>query len=237
MVAVIWAVILSGFAYNNVNKYFAGQLSYPWIVHVHAAFFFAWLVFLTVQTVLVRRGQTGTHRRLGIFGAGLAAAMVLLGVATAVVTERLKFGTPAADPRFLSVMFADMLVFGTLVAAGVATRAQPAAHKRLMLLSTLFLTDAGFGRWFSHRLSAALGNRNFWEVSTLAEGAWPFFSFQLLPMYTLVTALGLYDLVTRKRLHPAYLIAIACCLPIHLLAGWLYFQPAWKAAAVQMIGR
>ena len=146
MVAAIWTIILSGFAYNNVNKYLAGQLSYPWIVHIHAAFFFAWLAFLAVQTLLVRRDQAATHRRLGIFGAGLGSAMVLLGVATAIVTERLKFGTPAADTRFLSVMFADMLVFGSLVAAGMIARNRPAAHKRLMLLSTVLLTDAGFGR-------------------------------------------------------------------------------------------
>ncbi|MBL8210704.1 MAG: hypothetical protein JNK87_08335 [Bryobacterales bacterium] len=237
MVAAIWTIILSGFAYNNVNKYLAGQLSYPWIVPIHAAFFFAWLAFLAVQTLLVRRDQAATHRRLGIFGAGLASAMVLLGVATAIVTERLKFGTPAADTRFLSVMFADMLVFGSLVAAGMIARNRPAAHKRLMLLSTVLLTDAGFGRWLSHRLAAALGNRNFWEIQTLADGAWPFVSFQLLPMYALVAVIGLYDLLTRKRLNPAYLAAVAWSIPIHLLAGWLYFQPFWLTAAARIIGR
>ena len=62
-------------------------------------------------------------------------------------------------------------------------------------------------------------------------------SFQLLPMYALVAVIGLYDLLTRKRLNPAYLAAVAWSIPIHLLAGWLYFQPFWLTAAVRIIGR
>jgi hypothetical protein len=38
-------------------------------------------------------------------------------------------------------------------------------------------------------------------------------------------------------LHPVYLRAIAWSLPIHLLAGWLYFQPFWKSIALRIIGR
>jgi hypothetical protein len=236
MLTVVWAAILSGFIYNNVKKFMAGELTYPWIVHVHALCFVGWLVLFTAQILLVRTGRVATHRRLGIFGAVLAAAMLILGVATALLTERMKFGTPAADARFISVMLGDMLCFGGLVAAGILLRSSPAAHKRLMLVATVALTDAGFGRWLSPALGEWLGQRNFWELSTFAEGMWPFVRFQMLPIYLLIFAIGVYDLITRKRMHRAYLFAVAWCLPIHLLAGWLYFQPFWKAAATRMIG-
>src|SRR5262249_40951682 len=160
---------------------------------------------------------------------GMAAAMVVLGVATAIVTEQLKFGTTVSDPRFLSVMFADMLVFGGLVASGMRMRRSPAAHKRLMMLAMLVLTDAGFGRWLSPKIGEWTGQRNYWEFQPLAEGAWPFIRFQLLPAYTLIAAVCVFDLFTRKRLHPVYVRAIALCLPIHLLAAWLYFQPFWNS--------
>lgn len=42
-----------------------------------------------------------------------------------------------------------------------------------------------------------------------------FIRFQLLPVYTLIIAVGAFDLYTRKRLHPVYLRAIAWSLPIH----------------------
>ncbi len=132
MLIAAWLAILSGFVCNNVKKHVAGQLTYPWIVHIHAA-----------QLILVHRGQVGVHRRLGMFGAGLATLMVVLGVITAIVTEQIKFGTPASNPHFLSVMFADMLVFGGLVTTAALLRRAPAAHKRLLLVATFVLTDAG----------------------------------------------------------------------------------------------
>ena len=149
MLVVVWLAILTGFGYNNLQKYFAGKLTYPWIVHIHSVFFVGWLILFTVQVVLVRRDQVDTHRRLGMFGAGLASVMVVAGVMTAVMTEQIKFGTAASDPLFLSVMLGDMLVFGGLAAAGILMRKSPAAHKRLLLIATLVLTDAGFGRWVS----------------------------------------------------------------------------------------
>jgi uncharacterized membrane protein YozB (DUF420 family) len=237
MLVVVWLAILSGFGYNNVQKYLAGKLTYPWIVHIHSVFFVGWLVLFTAQMVLVRRDQVDTHRRLGVFGAGLASVMVVLGVMTAIMTEQIKFGTAASDPPFLSVMLGDMLVFGGLVTAGMLMRRSPAAHKRVMLIATLVLTDAGFGRWLSPKIVEWMGLKNYWELKNFSEGAWPFIRFQLLPVYTLIAALGAFDLFTRKRLHPVYLRAIACCLPIHLLAGWLYFQPVWKSAALRIIGR
>jgi hypothetical protein len=236
MVAVVWAAILSGFVYNNVRKFYAGTLTYPWIVHVHGLAFLAWLLLFTSQVSLVRRSRLATHRRLGAFGVWLAPLMVVLGLMTAIITEKLKFGTPIADARFLSVMFADMIAFGGLIAAGMLLRRSPEAHKRLMLVATLVLTDAGFGRWLSPQIGAWIGQRNFWEFQTFGEGAWPFVRFQLLPAYVLIASIGIFDLVTRKRLHPAYVGAVAWCAPLHLLAGWLYFQPFWNKIALSMIG-
>ncbi len=237
MLVAVWLATLSGFGYNNVQKYPSGKLTYPVIVHIHAVCFVAWLVLFTTQVVLVRRGQVGTHRKLGMFGSGLAAVMVVLGVMRAIITEQIKLGTPTPDPPFLSVMLGDILVFGGLVTAGMLLSRSAAGHKRLMLIATLFQTDAGFGRWLSPKIAELMGLKNYWELKTFAEGACSFIRFQLVPMYALIAALGAFDLFTRKRLHPAYLRAIACCLPTHLLAGWLYFQPFWKSAALQIIGR
>jgi hypothetical protein len=236
MLVAVWVAILSGFIYNNVQKYVTGHLTYPWIVHIHGFLFTGWLFFFSAQIIWVRRGQVNTHRKWGMFGAGLAAVMVVLGLFTAVMTEQLKFGTEAADAPFLSVMFADMLVFSGLITAGMLLRRSPAAHKRLMLMATLVLTDAGFGRWLSPRIGEWIGQKPYWEFHTWAQGGWPFIRHQLLPAYLLIAALGLFDLITRKKLHPVYVRAIAVCLPVHVLAGWLYFQPFWKSIALRIIG-
>ncbi len=126
-----------------------------------------WLLLFTAQMVLLHRGQVSTHRRLGIYGAVLAAGMVLLGVLTAIMTEQIKFGTPASDPPFLSVRLADMLVFGGLVTASIRARRIPAAHKRLILIATLVLIDAGFGRWLSPKIVEWAGLKNYWDRRVL----------------------------------------------------------------------
>jgi hypothetical protein len=59
--------------------------------------------------------------------------------ATAVIVQRARFGTPSGDPSFLSMQFTDIVAFTTLVSAAVLWRKQPSAHKRLMLLATVYL--------------------------------------------------------------------------------------------------
>ena len=58
----------------------------PWtvVVHAHAALFTAWVVLFIVQTALISSRRVAVHRRLGIAGALLAAAMVAAGVLMAI---------------------------------------------------------------------------------------------------------------------------------------------------------
>jgi hypothetical protein len=100
----------------------------------------------------------------------------------------------------------------------------PSAHKRLILIATLILTDAGFGRGISIWLSSFLG-KPYWEYSNYADAFWPFFVRQLSCPFTLIILVGVYDLITRKKLHPAYVWGLFFAFSIDLTAGWLYFDP------------
>ena len=39
MLVVVWLAILTAFGYNNLQKYFAGKLTYPRIVPIHSVLF------------------------------------------------------------------------------------------------------------------------------------------------------------------------------------------------------
>src|SRR5678815_4136309 len=52
--------------------------------HVHGALFTAWVLLFIVQTALISSRRVAVHRRLGIAGAVLAAAMVAAGALVAV---------------------------------------------------------------------------------------------------------------------------------------------------------
>jgi len=236
MLIAIWAAILSGFIYNNVEKLASGNLHYPTIVHIHAVVFVGWLALFTTQVLSIRTRNVRWHRSFGRFVAAYAVLVVLMGIATGIHTEQLKFGTPAADTRFLSTMFGDMFNFGSLMAAGYLWRSDAAAHKRLMLMATVVLTDAGLGRGIIPMIEGWYGGEAYWQIRGFAHGAWPYIRFQLLPAFALQGAIGVYDYCTRGRVLPVYLSALGAIAIIDLIAGWLYFQPFWANIALRLIG-
>lgn len=144
------AVVVAGFAASyylwpitRSTHYPAGQPispSLPAVVHLHALVFSGWVGLLVVQAGLVDRGNVRDHRRLGRAGAFLLVVMIVTGLATAVRGARDGWnpGGPFADAlSFMFVGIADIVVFGSLTAVGLAWRHNPPVHKRLMLLGTL----------------------------------------------------------------------------------------------------
>ena len=54
--------------------------------------------------------------------------------------------------------------------------------------------------------------------------------------WLVMLGLGVYDLITRRRLHPAYIAGVAWTLGLQATAVFLLQSPAWKAMAMRMIG-
>src|SRR5262249_10190682 len=150
-VGLIWLGILMGFVPDMVRHVQQHKAPYPLAVHLHAAAMVGWLALLTTQVLLIRGGRTGIHRRLGVAGAALARAVVALSPIAAIVTDRNRLLGPNADPAFLAVQMLDIVGFAGAVIAAIALRANSPAHKRLILLATLCLVDAGFTRIWGRR--------------------------------------------------------------------------------------
>ena len=224
-VALIWFVILMGFVPQIVHKFAAHEFNYPLAVHVHAAVYVSWLILLAVQTALIGGGRIGLHRRIGRIGAGIAVLVVLMGLVATYVVENLRWGTPRSDPAFISTLLVDVLNFASLATAGLLLRRDPGAHKRLMLLATIPLLQAGFIRWWGGALFAFFG-AGF-------VGGW---MADFLGVSLMVLGLGVYDLVTRRRLHPAYVLGALWILVWQFIAKWLYVSPWWKEASLHLLG-
>jgi hypothetical protein len=220
--ALVWAAVLSGFGtdtFNHLSKY---GLDYPLIVHFHAVAFVGYLALFTVQVALIRAARADIHRRLGLAGAALASIMVVLGPATALVVDASRFTATGRTPEFLAVQLTDILAFAGFTAAGLLLRARPAAHKRLMLLGLIYISDAGFARLLNGAVAAPL-----------ALGDWG----QLyLGSDLLMLGLGVYDLATRARLHPAYLAGVVWMIALQITALVLLGNPTWKALSLHLIG-
>jgi uncharacterized membrane protein YozB (DUF420 family) len=224
-VAAIWAAILAGFVPDIVGHVRAQGFSYPIIVHLHALAFTGWLILLSVQVALVETGNVALHRRLGVAGAGLAGTMVILGPMVALMMGSAAFGTPRWDPGFLSISLSDIVAFAVIVGAALVLRRDAAAHKRLMLLATIQIAGAGFGRFMGIFLHGLGGT-----------GWWGFFVGGTLELDLLIVALGVYDIVTRGRLHPVYLPTVLALWGLQATAITLYFTPAWTAFTTHILG-
>ena len=122
------------------------------------------------------------------------------------------------NPRsFLAIPLFDMAVFAPLVAAGIYFRRDSEMHKRLMLLATVSLMTAAAGRL----------------PPTLKYG--PLFFFGMVDL--MVLAGPLYDLITRRRVHRAYVwggLLIILSQPLRLV---LSGTAAWLAFADLLTGR
>lgn len=224
-VGLVWFGILAGFGSDIVRHVQSHERPYPLIVHFHAAAFVGWLVLFTAQVWLIRSRRHEIHKQLGIGLICLAAVMVVIGPATAWVVQRQEFGTPDSDPSFIAVQLTDIIAFAGLVATGFLMRGKPTAHKRLMLLGTLYISDAGFARFLAP-LEAPLLGRSLAATWIELYGA----------PDLLILGLGLYDLLTRKRVHPIYIAGVSWILALQILAVILLHTPAWKPIAAHLIG-
>lgn len=224
VVLTIWFAIISGFGIDMVKRAYNGQLGFPLVVHLHVLAYGSWLVLLGVQVWLVRTRRTALHRRLGPVALALIPAMLVLGPATA-LTQATNPYMPDRWIAWLSVELTNAFGSGTLLIAGYAARRHPAAHRHLMLLGTIAMTEPGFSRIWEAPLATWWG-----------EGYLPFYFSTYIGTFLLVGALGAYNLVTRGRLHAAYVLGALWILANEAMATWLFYQPYWLATARVMTG-
>lgn len=210
MAVALAAVVFAGFSRSfYLRPAVEGPL--PRLLVVHGLLFSSWIVLLIAQTTLVAAGRVELHRRLGVAGAAIAALMVVVGTLTALSAAR-RSSTSNSALEFLIVPLADMVVFGTLVGTAVRLRRRAEAHKRLMILATIALLPAAVAR-----LPLAFIQHG---------GSLEVFAVVNIPLVACVV----YDLITRRRVHPALLVGggfLVASQPLRVALGgtelWLTF--------------
>jgi hypothetical protein len=208
------AVVLFGFSRTYFLKEVFGSPSLTPLVHLHGFLFSSWIAVLLAQVSLVAVGRTDLHRRLGVLGALLAVAMLIVGTATAITGAKLGHAPPGAPPAlvFLTVPIFEMPVFAALVGTALYLRNKPQYHKRLMVLATLGIMTAAFGRM----------PLDFMQIPN------PIRAFMLTDL--IVLGAVIYDTVKNHKLHPAFLwggLLVILSHPVRLLVGgtaaWMTF--------------
>lgn len=216
---VMLAATFIGFAPSYyLSSYYPDARALPAVVHVHGIVFTAWMLLYTAQTALIATGRRDLHRMLGTGAIALAAAMLVVGVQTAIWVTRHGSNVPHKDPlAFLINPLTAILLFGGFVAAGVAMRTRADHHKRLMLLATLSIVQTPLAR-----------------IARMADFPVPPIGGMILSDLVLA-ALVAFDLRTRARLHPVTLWMGGLLLatqPLRVIVGG---TDAWHAVAAALV--
>lgn len=208
LTAALAVIAVGGFMPTYWLQLPAQTFDGPAILHVHAAFCTAWMLFLVAQAWLVAEGRLRNHRDWGLAGVALAAAVTMLGIAVAIVSLRHELQAGFGDPArsFLTVPLTAIGLFAGFTGAAIANVHRPQWHKRYMIIGAIGLVGAAAGR---------IG-------FVLATGGGPGMRPGLLPpapaLAVLVSALLLellivagmiHDKRTLGRVHPAWTVGAA----------------------------
>lgn len=184
------------------------------LLHVHGMVFTAWLVLLIVQVGLVRADRTDLHRRLGMLGAGLALVVIFLGLLVA--REAARRGTSADGMTPLAFMIfpvGQVLLFGSFVGAGLWNRRRPELHRRFIFLGTITMLTPAISRMVDKRSVLAM----------------------FLTVGFVVVAM-IHDWLTRRRVHPVYIVGGLILLVSGPLRAVIGNSAAWQSFARLITG-
>jgi hypothetical protein len=210
---ILWAGMIAGFGLD-FRRYLHENPPAPKIIHVHAVVFSIWMLILTAQVLFVLRDRVSLHRKLGWIAAGWACVMAVLGPWAIMDFLALNLGLPNGDPPFLSVNIVDLAGFVTLLFWGIALRRNPAAHRRMMILSTVSLADPGFSRFDFVFLPNGPSSPVAWFL-------WVFYGNVLIIVLMLA-----WDF-WKRRLMRSFVVGALGLLTAEFAASCIYFYKPW----------
>ena len=220
--AAILVFVFAGFARTFYLHRLFGLPAPSAFMSFHGLLMSGWILLLFIQTGLVARRRVLWHRRLGIAGACYAAAIVVVGCAATLIAAtrevRANSANVASQFNVLALELTQMLLFASLVGAGVWLRRRYEWHKRLMLLATLCILPNVIVR------ISLLSTNDFFQRNINLLSVWAL----------LVLAVVALDSYRRRRVHPAFgLVApltVSCLYAAYFVglstpwirfAGWL----------------
>ncbi len=170
-----------------------------WLEYVHGGVMTAWLIIFAIQAFLIARHRTDIHRRVGIAGAMVGVAVLVIGTLLTIeipgwlATQGLDFSIEENLRGWSRVVWGDfgnMGAFGAFFGFAIVLRHRAEVHKRLMLLASISILGPALARMYGLLGIDAIGGR----------------AFSWLGLLMLILALVIYDLNKDRSVHIVTLI-------------------------------
>jgi hypothetical protein len=207
-------IVLSGFSLTYISPLMSGTFEGRPLLHIHGAMFLTWILLFICQPLLVKLGYTKIHRKIGLPAFILAGCMVIVGVMVAISAARLNRdgGSGIGGKAFLLIPLTDMVLFATFITISILNLKKSETHKRLMLLATVAIIPAAFGRLFG-----------MFDINNILV--------MMLMMESLVLAGITNDLIQRRKVHHVYIWGGAGMTLVHLFRFPLSGSAWWLSVA------
>jgi len=228
MAATCLAVGVIGFAPTYWIPLFGAGRDVPRLTHIHALFFYGWLLFFLKQTSLASSGAVARHRELGIAGVALATGMFFVGTGMALSSIRRSEAAGFGDAAlaFSAVSLTGIVLFAVLFCIAIGNVKKPEIHKRLILVATVSILQAAVGRWFVLFLAPPLPPGGHASPPPVSLSVMPALLVDLL-----IVAAMIHDRRTRGHVHRVYWIAGGALLAVQVLRVPLSTSHAWTVIA------
>jgi hypothetical protein len=146
MVLAMAAFVFTGFGMSYLGPLLAGTFPHaPPIVHLHGIVFFAWMILLIVQSLLVNAKNVRLHRSLGTFGIAIGTLVVVMGATMQVVGASIT-KLQGSGPGVFFLGFVAPPSFAILLAMAIRAVRTPVVHRGLILMATIAILMPGINR-------------------------------------------------------------------------------------------
>ena len=228
MAAAIALFAFAAFAPTYWLQLPAGTFIGTPLVHIHAAIFTAWTLFLVSQSYLAAHGRLKDHRAWGMAGIALATAVVIIGTAAAIgsLKFRMALGSGDAARSSFIVAMTNMVLFGGFFIAAMINTKRSEIHRRLILLATISLLPAAISRvtYFIAKGSGPGLRPTLGPAPPVISQLVP----HLLVIGVFILAGIIYDWKTSGRPHPVWLIGAAVITMALVLRAPVGATTIWK---------
>lgn len=213
MAVLLCVVVFIGFS----PTYFrAGMMRAPLpnrLLHFHGALFTTWMIVYAVQSALISVRRVAWHRSLGTVAFCLTPVLIVVGTIAALDALRRGVQIGPLDPAVsLAIPLVGIAALAVLFYASWRARRRPDVHKRLILLATIGMVEAAYGRFPWDRMGVPP-----------ASGA-------VLGLGLTVLLVVAYDLYSLHRIHrstmwaaPLVFLTGAGAVPIGMTSAWHAF--------------
>jgi hypothetical protein len=228
---ILLSIVLIGFSPTLYLRAYFDVPEMPVYLLIHGVFLTAWFVWFFIQTSLVATHRTDLHRRFGIIGVVIGAAVVVASVIATVgiIPRMIALGVDleANMALYAGGIWANLgtaVTFSILLSLAIWNRHRPEFHKRLMLLSSIDIVVPAFARiarypWF--QIS---------ESRMVNEIVYSFGGLLLL-----LLALVVYDRVVNRRLHPVTMWGAPIIVASPFVFGLLVANTGFGRSLIQLL--